>query len=220
MFLHVRNVLSKAELDQIRDVVKTVKFVDGRVSNPDSEAKKNEQADIRDPGQLLASRLVENALKKNEQAAAFMFLKRMAPPLLARYEPGMTYGAHADAPIMTVQNAPLRADISGTVFIGDPATYQGGELAIHLGTEEVLIKGEPGSAILYPSTTLHEVKPVTSGQRLVLITFIESMIPDQTDRELLYTLNEVYALEGLKMSWENRSRLQFVIASLHRKWAR
>ncbi|HEX4534256.1 MAG TPA: Fe2+-dependent dioxygenase [Rhizomicrobium sp.] len=220
MFLHVKNVLSKPEIDQIRELAKTVKFVDGRVSNPDSEIKKNEQADIRDPSQTLASRLVENALKKNEEAAAFMFLKRMAPPLLARYEPGMTYGAHADAPFMTIQNAPLRADISCTVFIGDPASYQGGELCIHLGSEEVLIKGEPGSAILYPSTTLHEVKPVTSGQRLVLITFIESNIPDQTDRELLYTLNEVYALEGLKMSWENRSRLQFVISSLHRKWAR
>jgi len=83
----------------------------------------------------------------------------------------------------------------------------------------VSVKGEPGSMVVYPSTTLHEVTPVTKGQRLVLITFIESAICDQAERDLLYTLNEVHALEGLKMDWNNRTRLQYVIASLHRKWA-
>jgi PKHD-type hydroxylase len=72
---------------------------------------------------------------------------------------------------------------------------------------------------VYPSTTLHEVTPVTKGQRVVLITFIESTIVDQADRELLWQLNEIYALEGLKMEWDNRTRLQYVISSLHRKWA-
>ena len=62
--------------------------------------------------------------------------------------------------------------------------------------------------------------PVTRGARLVLITFIESVIPDQTQRELLYQLNEVYALEGLKMEWENRTRLNYVSSALHRMWAR
>jgi PKHD-type hydroxylase len=73
--------------------------------------------------------------------------------------------------------------------------------------------------VVYPSTTLHEVTPVTQGQRLVFITFIESVISDQTERELLWQLTEIHALEGLKMDWENRTRLQYVIASLHRRWA-
>jgi PKHD-type hydroxylase len=73
--------------------------------------------------------------------------------------------------------------------------------------------------IVYPSTTLHEVTPVTSGHRLVMFTFIESVIPDQFHRELLYTLNEVNALEGFNISWENRTRLNYVSGSLHRLWA-
>ncbi len=106
-----------------------------------------------------------------------------------------------------------------TIFLNDPASYQGGELVIHLGAKPVAIKGEPGSAIAYPSTTLHEVRPVTEGERLVAITFIESQIVDERLREILYTLNEVAALEGLKMEWDNRMRLEHVRHSLHRIWS-
>jgi PKHD-type hydroxylase len=67
---------------------------------------------------------------------------------------------------------------------------------------------------------LHEVNPVTRGERLCFFSFIESVIPDQTKRDLLYQLNEVYALEGLKMDWENRVRLQHVSGNLHRMWSR
>jgi PKHD-type hydroxylase len=73
---------------------------------------------------------------------------------------------------------------------------------------------------LYPSTTIHEVVPVSSGARLVMITFIESQIPDQLQRDLLYSLGEVRALEGLKIDWRNRVQLEYVIANLHRMWAR
>jgi PKHD-type hydroxylase len=131
----------------------------------------------------------------------------------------MKYGAHADAPFLPLPNGPLRSDVSGTIWIADPLSYEGGELTIHLGTEKISVKGEPGSMVVYPSTTLHEVTPVTHGERLVMITFIESVVSEQVDRDLLYTLNEVHALEGLKMDWQNRTRLQYVIASLHRRWA-
>jgi PKHD-type hydroxylase len=84
----------------------------------------------------------------------------------------------------------------------------------------VRISGKPGSAVFYPSTTIHEVTPVTSGERLVMITFIESQIPDQMQRELLYTLREVRALEGLKMEWQNRIQPESVINNLQRMWSR
>ena len=74
--------------------------------------------------------------------------------------------------------------------------------------------------MFYPSTTIHEVTPVTAGERLVIITFIESQIPDQMQRDLLYTLREVRALEGLKMDWRNQIQLEYVIANLHRMWSR
>jgi PKHD-type hydroxylase len=144
----------------------------------------------------------------------------MAVPNFARYEVGMKYGPHTDVAFLPLSSQPLRSDVSCTMFISDPSEYQGGELAIGLGTEMVRIKGKTGSAILYPSTTIHEVVPVSSGARLVMITFIESQIPDQLQRDLLYSLGEVRALEGLKIDWRNRVQLEYVIANLHRMWAR
>ena len=82
------------------------------------------------------------------------------------------------------------------------------------------IKGKAGSAVFYPSTTVHQVVPVSSGERLVIITFIESQIPDQLQRDMLYALGEVRALEALKMDWRNRTQLDYVIANLHRMWSR
>ena len=219
MFLVVKNVLTPAEVEQIRAIARSVRFVEGRASNPHNLAKDNLQMDVSQPDAVRASNLAGAAIMRNEEIRNFVFPKRIASPLLARYEPGMKYGTHADAPFIPLPAGPLRSDVSGTIWIADPSSYEGGELTIHLGSEKLSVKGEPGSMVVYPSTTLHEVTPVTKGQRLVLITFIESAICDQAERDLLYTLNEVHALEGLKMDWNNRTRLQYVIASLHRKWA-
>jgi PKHD-type hydroxylase len=219
MFLFVKNVLTAAEIDEIRRLAGAIKFVDGRQSNPHNLAKKNLQADPSTPEAARAGQIAGTAITRNEEIRNFAFPKRIATPLLSRYEPGMNYGAHADAPFLQLPNGPMRSDVSATLFLGDPATYEGGELVVHFGTERHSFKGEPGSMIVYPSTTLHEVAPVTSGQRLAMFTFIESSIPNQMYRELLYQLNEVSALEGFNISWENRTRLQFVIANLHRMWA-
>ena len=132
----------------------------------------------------------------------------------------MNYGPHVDAAFLAVGAQPLRSDVSCTMFISEPASYQGGELVVYLGSEAVRIKGNAGSAVFYASTALHQVAPVTVGERLVMITFIESQIPDQMHRELLYTLGEVKALEGLKIDWRNRTRLEYVIANLQRMWAK
>jgi PKHD-type hydroxylase len=219
MFLVAKNVLTPAEVEQIRTIAKSVRFMEGRASNPHNIAKDNLQMDVTQPDALRASNIAGAAIMRSEEIKNFVFPRRVATPLLARYEPGMKYGVHSDAAFIPLPHGPLRSDMSGTLWIADPSTYEGGELTIHLGSETVSVKGEPGSMVVYPSTTLHEVTPVTKGQRLVLITFIESTIVDQADRELLWQLNEIYALEGLKMDWENRTRLQYVISSLHRKWA-
>jgi PKHD-type hydroxylase len=220
MFLLVKDVLTPAELAEIRRLAAPLRFIDGKISNPHNQAKNNLQVDTTQPDALKASNIAGAAISRNEQIMNFVFPKRIASPLLARYEPGMKYGVHTDAAFLPLPTAPLRSDVSGTLYIADPESYEGGELIIHLGTEEVRVKGEAGAMVLYPSTTLHEVTPVTKGARLVMITFIESVIPDQIQRELLYTLNEVHALEGFNVSWENRTRLQFIAASLHRMWAR
>jgi PKHD-type hydroxylase len=220
MFLLVKDVLSVSEVEQVQNLAKQVRFVDGRGSNPHNTAKENLQADLSQPEAQRASQIAGGAIARNEQITAFAFPKRIAAPLLSRYTPGMKYGVHADAPFLPLPSGPLRSDVSATLFLGDPASYDGGDLRIHQGSESVTIKGEPGSMIIYPSTTLHEVVPVSRGERLCFFTFMESTIPDQTQRELLYNLNEVYAREGLKMDWQSRTRLQFVSGSLQRMWTR
>jgi PKHD-type hydroxylase len=220
MFLQIENFLTEAEVQGIAEIARQTKFLSGRYSNPHNATKNNTIQDPNDPVGQRASQLALAAIQRSEEARNFAFPKRVAVPQLLRYGEGMTYGAHVDAAFLNVGQQPLRSDISCTIFINDPATYQGGELTIYLGTEAVRIRGKPGLAVFYPSTTLHEVPPVTSGERLVMITFIESQVADPMQRELLYTLNEVRALEGLKMDWRNRMHMEFVIANLHRMWAR
>lgn len=219
MFLEIPQLLSDPEIARLRQLAQELRFVDGRLSNPANTQKNNLQADPADHKYAESSQIVGNALMRSEEFRRFSFPKRIAPPLLARYEPGMKYGAHADAARVNSAAGLLRSDISATIFLNDPAGYQGGELVVHLGTRPVAFKGRPGEAIIYPSTLLHEVRPVVSGQRLVSITFIESFIPDEYLRTQLYELNEVAALEGLKMSWESRVRLEVVRQNLERLWS-
>ena len=219
MFLEIKGLLTPTEVARLTALSREVKFVEGRISNPANTTKDNLQADLGDPKYQESTDIVAQAFARSREFNDFAMPKRIAPPLLCRYEPGMKYGAHADAALIPLGDNPLRSDISCTVFIAEPSTYEGGELVTHLGTRPVVFKGEPGDAIVYPSTLLHEVKPVRSGQRLVSITFIESRIADEHRRNQLYELNEIGALEGLKMSWQNRVRLELVRQNLLRMWA-
>jgi PKHD-type hydroxylase len=220
MFLQIENFLSAAEVQSLGEIARQAKFIDGRLSNPHNIAKDNAISDLNDPLGRRASQIALAALQRSEPARNFAFPKRVAQPTLLRYDVGKKYGTHTDAAFLPIGPEPLRSDVSATLFVSGPADYEGGELLIHLGTEVTRIKGNAGAAFFYPSTTLHEVAPVRSGQRLVVITFIESQIPDERQRELLYTLGEVRALEGLKMDWENRTQLEYVIANLQRMWSR
>lgn len=220
MFLQIENLLSAAEVQALAELGRQARYIEGRRSNPHNTTKLNALGDPADPLAQRASQIALAALQRSEEAKNFVFPRRIAAPCLCRYEVGMKYGAHTDAAFLPVGAQPLRSDVSCTIFIADPRTYQGGELVIHLGTETLSLKGAPGSAVFYPSTTVHEVVPVTAGERMVVITFIESQIPDQLQRDLLYTLGEVRALEGLKMEWNNRVQLEYVIANLQRLWAK
>jgi PKHD-type hydroxylase len=220
MFLQVPDLLTQPEVASLAELAGRTKFISGRLSNPHNTTKNNVIQDPADPVGQQASQIALAAIQRCEQARNFVLPRRVAVPTFSRYGEGMTYGAHVDAAFMSLGGPLLRSDVSCTIFIGSPDAYQGGDLIIYLGTEAIRVRGKPGSAVFYPSTTLHEVQPVTSGERLVMITFIESQIPDQSQRDLLYTLNEVRALEGLKMEWSNRMQLEYVISNLLRMWCR
>jgi PKHD-type hydroxylase len=220
LFLQIEDLLSAAEVESLRDIARQAKFVDGRMTNPHNTTKNNLIADANDPMAQKASQIALTALQRSERARNFVFPHRVAMPTLCRYDSGMNYGPHVDTAFLPGGPQPMRCDVSCTMFVSDPATYQGGELVVYVGSEALRIKGKSGEAVFYASTSIHQVMPVTSGERLVVITFIESQIPDQLQRDLLYALGEVRALEGLKMDWRNRTQLEYVISNLQRIWSR
>lgn len=219
MFLKIKNLLTAPEIAQVTTLSRDLRFVNGRISNPANQTKDNLQADPTDPKYAESVQIVSAAFSRSREFMDFAMPKHVAPPLLCRYTPGMKYGAHADAALVYIGNARLRSDLSCTVFVNDPSTYDGGELSIVVGNQAIAFKGAAGDAIVYPSTALHEVVPVLSGERLVSITFIESFIADQHKRMQVYELNEIAALEGLSMKWETRVRLDVVRQNLLRMWS-
>jgi PKHD-type hydroxylase len=210
-------LLNEAEVAECRRLAASAQFVHGRITNPHNKAKQNEQ--LHEPqAYQKSSQLLLQAFSRSEEFRDFAFPALIAPPMITRYGPGMHYGAHADAAFIQLPNGALRSDLSCTVFLNEPESYEGGALHIELGDAEIQFKLPPGAAIIYPSDTLHQVAPVTKGERLVAITFIQSRIPDSTKRNMLFNLNEVAALEGLNMRPENFTRLQLVQNQLLRYW--
>jgi PKHD-type hydroxylase len=210
-------LLTDAEIAECRRIAATAPFADGRITNPHNTAKQNEQ--LHEPQAFQkSSQLLLQAFTRSEEFRDFAFPVTIAPPFLTRYRPGMKYGLHTDAAFLRSPQGELRSDLSCTIFLNEPESYEGGSLHIIVGDAELRFKLRPGEAIVYPSDTFHEVEPVTKGERLVAITFIQSRIPDPFRRTLLFNLNEVAALEGLKMSHDNYSRLQLVQAQLLRYW--
>jgi PKHD-type hydroxylase len=213
VLLKIRNLLTPPEIARLTALSRELRFVEGRATNPANETKNNLQADTSDPKHAEAAQLVSTAFARSREFMDFALPKRVAPPLLSRYSPGMKYGAHADAALIPLERSRLRSDVSCT------ASYEGGELSIVIGNQAIAFKGAPGEAILYPSTTLHEVVPVRSGERLVAITFIESYIADPHQRMQVYELNDIAALEATNMRWESRVRLDVVRQNLMRMWS-
>ncbi len=214
----VLQILTDGEIAECRRIAASTPFVDGRISNPHNKAKQNEQ--LHDPGAYQkSSELLRNAMLRSAEFMEFAFPVSMAPPMMTRYKPSMKYGAHADAAFIQLPGATIRSDLSCTIFLNDPKDYEGGELLVRLGDAELKFKLPPGQAIVYPSDSLHQVVPVSRGERLVAITFIQSRIQDPFRRNMLYELNEVAALEGLKMDPDNFGRLQLVQQNLLRHWS-
>ena len=214
----VLQILTDAEVKECREIAASAPFVDGRFTNPHNTAKQNEQLHDQSAYQKSAQ-LLHAALVRSEELLNFAFPVKIAPPLITRYKPAMKYGLHTDVAFMQIPTGGLRADLSCTIFLNEPESYEGGALHVQLGDGDLRFKLKPGEAIIYPSDSLHQVVPVTRGERLVAITFIQSRVQDPFKRSMLYELNEVAALEGLKMDQENFNRLQLVRENLMRYWA-
>jgi len=219
MIRHIRQVLQPAEIERLNALAQVVRFVDGRMTNPDTTVKNNLQVPQNDPLANEPGVLVRDALMRHAEVRAFAFPKQMARPTMARYEPGMNYGWHVDEALFP-STPPMRSDLSCTVWLSPRDSYDGGELAIELGQQTLSYKGDAGDAILYPSTTIHQVTPVTRGARLVAITWLQSWIADAARRELLLQLEELRAHEmGGARDARSLVLLESLRTNLFRMWS-
>ena len=210
-------VLNAAELQSVREMLPQVGFGDGRLTNQASQVKRNLQASQEDPVNVRIAQLARDALGRHPDLRSYALPRTVARATVVRYEPGMTYGWHVDEALFP-STPPLRSDLSCTVFLNPPDAYDGGELTMQFGQEELKYKLAPGDAILYPSTTIHQVAPVTRGVRLAVITWMQSWISSSERRELMVQLEEARARAGTQ-----DERLAVLLDSLRtnlfRMWA-
>jgi PKHD-type hydroxylase len=217
LLIFITDALPSDMLADVQDRVARMRFVDGvhTASGGARSVKNNEQA--RESAALRELRaLVGQHLRANPVFDLAVRPKALTPLVFARYGTGMTYGTHIDAPLMQG----LRTDVSFTLFLADPDSYDGGELVIESAAGEQPVKLPAGSLVVYPATTLHRVEPVTRGERAVAVGWAQSLLRDAARRELLFDLDNarqsLFAREGKTAEGDLLAKTS---ANLLRMWA-
>jgi PKHD-type hydroxylase len=192
MLITIPDILDHQRLEYINHVLANAHFVDGTLSAgmAAKRVKNNEELAADETQMQQLNNLVMGCLVQHEEFKAAAIPLRVAAPYYARYSEGKSYGNHVDDPIMGAAGQQYRSDVSTTVFLNEPTEYEGGELVIQTSFGEQKVKLSAGSAVVYPSSFVHRVAEVTSGTRLVAVTWSQSIIRDPVKRELLYQLNK------------------------------
>ena len=220
MLASIGHLISAQNLTKIRQLLQDSPFVDGRLSAGMMArgVKNNQEMNPQSSHFNELNELVMGNLVRHPKFKAVVWPKRVAAPFYVRYEQGMAYGEHVDDPIMG-QGELYRTDVSTTIFLSDPEDYEGGELTIMDSYGERQIKLQAGSAVMYPSHSRHYVAPVTSGVRLVAVTWSQSTVRDPAKREMLYELNQ--AREMLYKELPNSEATRKISATFNnlvRRW--
>ena len=191
MLLLIPGVLKGDELALARAMLAAARFVDGRLSAGAAArgVKNNEELEAGAPDLERLNRVVMGSLARHPVYRGGALPLHVASPLYVRYRPGMAYGEHLDDPVMGADGVKFRSDVAVTVFLNEPAGYDGGELVILAPSGEREVKLAAGDGVLYPAGSIHRVNPVTRGERLVAVTWVQSLVRDAARRELLYGLN-------------------------------
>lgn len=222
MILSIAAIPDTAMIARLQDGLAGLSWRDGRATAgaAASAVKHNEQAVMNDTAGVKMRDLLVPIIAENPVVKAAARPRRISSPMIARTPVGGYYGAHVDNAMMGAGNARMRSDISFTLFLTDPDGYEGGELIVHAAGITQTIKGKAGEMILYPSTSIHEVRPVTKGARVVCVGWIESMIGDPAHREMLFDLENLRATLRQTHPFGSAEMLTLdkVIANLLRMW--
>jgi len=191
MLTTVGDVLTQAQVEAFRRRLTAVDWVDGRATAGEQSAlaKRNLQV----PEDAAAARelgeTILGALGRNPRFVSAALPLRVFPPLFNRYDPGMAFDVHVDNAIRFSGPVRYRTDLSATLFLTDPADYDGGELIVEDAYGEHAVKLPAGSMVLYPATSLHRVAPVTRGSRWAAFFWVQSMVRSDEQRSLLFDLD-------------------------------
>ena len=225
MMIAIPDLLDSARVARLRGIIDAAEWIDGNATSGHQSAlaKQNEQLPENSPAAREAGALVLDALGKSPLFFAAALPLKVFPPLFNRYGEGQTFGTHVDNAIRIQRGTEfrIRSDLSMTVFLEDPAAYDGGELVVedHFGVQRVKLPA--GHAVLYPSSSLHHVTPVTRGTRVASFFWLQSMIRDDSARRILFDLDRSVQRLTAQLGGADRSVIELtgVYHNLLRRWA-
>ena len=226
MLLHIPEVLSQGELTKLRQSLDAAGWTDGRetVGTPGALVKRNEQLPEASPLRMALGQVVLSALERHPLYFAAALPLRTLAPRFNRYHDGGEYGFHIDGSVMTnpagAHHSHVRSDISCTLFLCEPEEYEGGELVVSDTYGEHEVKLPAGDMVIYPSSSLHKVQPVTRGARLASFFWVQSMVRDDAQRRLLFDMDT--SIESLRRTGADTQavlQLTGIYHNLLRRWA-
>ena len=224
MLLQIPDVISAEQVAQARQMLEASQWVDGRVTagHQSARAKHNLQLPEEHPVARQLGDMILSALQRNSLFIAAALPLRVFPPLFNKYEGGQSFGNHVDNAIRQVAGTGvrIRTDLSATLFLADPDEYDGGELLVEDTYGVHSVKLPAGHLVLYPSSSLHNVRAVTRGARIASFFWIQSMLRDDAERTLLFDLDT--AIQRLTVDIPDHPaalQLTGVYHNLLRRWA-
>ena len=225
MMLEIRDVLSKQEVRELRDLIDTGEWVDGNETSGHQSrlAKRNQQLKEGSDIQRKAGQAVVAALGRSADFIAAALPLKVFPPLFNRYAGGEAFGTHVDNAIRQLRGSEfrIRSDLSCTLFLEEPENYEGGELIVEDLYGEQRVKLSAGNAVLYPASSLHRVTPVTEGARVASFFWLQSMVRENELREQLYRLDLVIQRLTAEKGGNDASVMELTnhYHNLLRRWA-
>lgn len=225
MLVAIPSALNPAQLQDLRTRLEAAgdAWVDGRVSAgyQGAPVKFNQQIDERAVVAAECQAIVLAALERNPRFISAVLPNEVYPPMFNRYGVGMRFGAHVDGSVRIQPHTgrKIRTDVSATLFLSDPADYDGGELRIEDAFGSHSVKPAAGDLVVYPATSLHDVAPITRGVRLACFFWVQSLVRDDAQRALLFDLdNAIQRLNQTEADAEARRTLVGCYHNLMRQW--
>lgn len=225
MLTVIPDLLDAATVERIRSLIKDAQWIDGNVTSGHQSAlaKRNMQLPEDAPEAQQAGQVILEALGRSPLFIAAALPLKIFPPLFNSYEGGQAFGVHVDNAVRVQAGTGfrVRSDLSITVFLEDPQSYDGGELTVETNFGVQRVKLPEGHAVLYPSSSLHRVEPVTRGRRTASFFWIQSMIRDDAARQTMFDLDSSIQALAVDLGHDNAQviRLTGVYHNLLRRWA-